>query len=75
VGDVTGRPVGGHTVVSIRTRPGAGADFPGAAVLGDPVVARAATGPGLQVGTRFTDTNGDTLLAAIHHFRVAAGHP
>jgi len=75
VGDVTTRRVFRHTVVSIRTRPGVGPGHPGAVGLDDPVILRAATGPGLQLGTRFTDSDGAAVLAAINRFRHAARLP
>jgi hypothetical protein len=40
--------------------------------LDDPAVLRVATGPGLLLGTRFTDSDPETVLAAINRFRLAA---
>ena len=68
VGDVTSRRVIRHTVVSIRVRPGVA----GVVGLDDPEVLRVATGPGLVLGTRFTDSDTGTVLAAINRFRLAA---
>jgi hypothetical protein len=72
VGDVTTRRVFRHTIVTINARPGVDAGFPGAVGLADPAVLRLVTGPGLQLGLRFTDTDAETVLAAIHRLRLAA---
>ena len=58
----------GNTVVAIRVRPGA----TGVVGLDDPEVLRVATGPGLVLGTRFTDSDPEAVLAAIERFREAA---
>jgi hypothetical protein len=73
VGDVTSRRIVRHPVVAIRVRPGVS----GVVGLDDPEVLRVATGPGLVLGTRFTDSDTETVLAAINRFRLAAAphHP
>jgi hypothetical protein len=68
VGDVTSRQILRNTVVAIRVRPG----VPGVTGLDDPEVLHVATGPGLVLGTRFTDSDTGTVLAAIGRFRLAA---
>jgi hypothetical protein len=72
VGDVERRSVLRHPVLAIKGRPVVRADHPGAAGLHDPVIMRAVTGPGLQLGTRFLTVDADTIAATIERYRRAA---
>jgi hypothetical protein len=69
VGDVRIRRVLFQRIVSIAARPGVTAEHPGTVGLDDPRVRRYVYRPGLALGTRFTNTNPDAVVAAIHRLR------
>jgi hypothetical protein len=74
VGDVVVRPFLRHQIVTIKVRPHVTADMPGAVGLDGTVLAS-----GLTLGTRFTDTDGSTVAAAVtglrDRFTTGTTHP